>query len=132
VTLTVAATAAMVWPGPGTQAYGAALLTVAAWLVTFDVARHTVRGGGLPRYVAVGLLAGYGWLALAGLLWAGAGPATDGPRYDATLHAVFLGFVLSMIFVHAPVILPAVLRVPLPYHPVFHVPLALLHGSLLV
>jgi hypothetical protein len=39
---------------------------------------------------------------------------------------------MSMIFVHAPVILPAVLRRPLPYHPVLYAPLALLHGSLLL
>jgi hypothetical protein len=31
---------------------------------------------------------------------------------------------------HAPVILPAVLRRPLPYHPVLLVPLVLLHVSL--
>jgi hypothetical protein len=104
------------WRLPALAAGGAALLAglytgllaVTAWLAVFDVARHTVRGRALPRYVAVGLLAGYGWLALAGLLWAGAGPTLDGPRYDATLHAIFLGFTVSMIFVHAPVILPAV------------------------
>src|SRR5690606_34191656 len=38
----------------------------------------------------------------------------------------------SMVFGHAPVILPAVLRVRLPYHPVLYAPLALLHVSLLV
>ena len=112
--------------GPG------GLLAVTAWLVVFDVARRTVRADGLPRYIAAGLLAGYGWLALAGLLWAGAGPVLDGPRYDATLHALFLGFVMSMIFVHAPVILPAVLHRPLPYHRVLYVPLVLLHASLAV
>jgi hypothetical protein len=129
--LVTGATAATLWPGPGHQLFGAGLLTVVAWLVTFDAARRLVRGTGLPRYVAVGLLAGYAWLALAGLLWAGAGATVDGPRYDATLHAVFLGFVMSMIFAHAPVILPAVLRRPLPYHPVLYVPLAVLHLSLL-
>jgi hypothetical protein len=130
--LVAGVTAATVWPGIGYHLFGVALLAVVAWLAVFDVARRTVRATGLPRYVAVGLLVGYGWLALAGLLWAGAGRTVDGPRYDATLHAVFLGFVMSMIFVHAPVILPAVLRRPLPYHPVLYVPLALLHGSLLL
>ncbi|MEV4701863.1 hypothetical protein [Actinoplanes sp. NPDC049316] len=130
--LVTAATAASLWPQTGTQLFGLALLGVTAWLAVFDVARRTVRGTGLPRYVAAGLLAGYAWLALAGLLWAGAGRTGAGARYDATLHAVFLGFTLSMIFVHAPVILPAVLRRPLPYRPVLYLPLALLHGSLLV
>jgi hypothetical protein len=121
----------MLWPGPGYHLWGLALLGLAGWLATFDVARHTVRGRGLPRYVAVGLLAGYGWLGVAGLLWAGGGFSVDGSRYDAVLHAVFLGFTMSMIFAHAPVILPAVLRRPLPYHRVLYVPLALLHLSLL-
>ncbi|GAA1831397.1 hypothetical protein GCM10009682_57490 [Luedemannella flava] len=129
--LVAGVTAATVWPAAGHHLFGAGLLAVVAWLVTFDAARRTVRAAGLPRYVAVGLLAGYAWLALAGVLWAGAGSTMDGPRYDATTHAVFLGFVLSMIFVHAPVILPAVLRRPLPYHPVLYAPLALLHLSLL-
>jgi hypothetical protein len=128
----VAATACVVWPGFGFHAYGLALLGLAVFLARFDVARRTVRSRGLPRYIAVGLLAGYAWLALAGLLWAGGGVTTDGPRYDATIHAVFLGFTLSMVFVHAPVILPAVLRRPLPYHPVLYGPLALLHVSLAV
>jgi hypothetical protein len=48
------------------------------------------------------------------------------------LHAVFLGFVMSMTMAHAPTILPAVLRRPLPYRPVMYLPAALLHSSLLV
>ena len=37
-----------------------------------------------------------------------------------------------MVFGHAPIIFPAVLRVDLLYHPTFYVPLALLHGSLIL
>jgi hypothetical protein len=33
---------------------------------------------------------------------------------------------------HAPVILPAVLRRPLPYHPVMYLPAGLLHASLVL
>jgi hypothetical protein len=128
--LLAGATASLLWPGPGTRLAGLALLGLVGWLVHHDTARRTVRGRGLPRFVAVGLLAGYGWLALAGALWVGAGTAADPARYDAVVHAVFLGFTLSMIFAHAPVILPAVLRRPLPYHPVLYAPLALLHASL--
>jgi hypothetical protein len=102
-----------------------------AWLMVFDVARRTVRARGLPRFIAIGLLAGYAWLALAGVLWSETGQSTAGSAYDARMHAVFLGFTMSMIFVHAPVILPAVLRRPLAYHPALYAPLALLHLSLL-
>jgi hypothetical protein len=129
--LIAGATASTIAAG-GTYLFGAGLLAVTAWLVVFDVARRTVHATGLPRYIAVGLLAGYAWLALAGVLWAGGGAVLDGPRYDAVLHAVFLGFTMSMIFVHAPVILPAVLRRPLPYHRLLFVPLVALHASLLV
>ncbi len=125
------AAASLLWPRVGSQLWGLALLGVVGWLAVFDVARHTVRVRGLPRFVAAGLLAGYGWLAAAGMLWAARGAVPDGPRYDAVLHAVFLGFTMSMIFAHAPVILPAVLRRPLPYHPVLYAPLGLLHASLL-
>ncbi len=52
--------------------------------------------------------------------------------YDAALHALMLGFVFSMVFGHAPIIFPAVLRVAVPYHPLFYAPLALLHFSLII
>ncbi|MDH4060658.1 MAG: hypothetical protein OEU94_07580, partial [Aquincola sp.] len=41
-----------------------------------------------------------------------------------------LGFVFSMVFGHAPIIFPAVLRVAVPYRPWFYLPLVLLHASL--
>ena len=103
---------------------GAVLVLFAAWLLRYDLARITVRQTRLPRFVALCLLAGYFWLAVAGVIFILRGP------WDAALHAVFLGFVFSMIFGHAPVILPAVLGVRFPYSPVLYLPLALLHASL--
>jgi hypothetical protein len=106
------------------RALGAALVLLALWLLAFDLARVTVRQQGLTRYIAVCLLSGYAWLALGGALLAAAF------AYDAALHAIFVGFVFSMVLGHAPVILPAVLRVPLPYHSMLYLPLVLLHASL--
>lgn len=103
---------------------GVVLVLLAAWLFTFDLARITVRQSGLPRYVAWCLLAGYAWLGLSGVL------ISLAMAYDAALHAFFVGFVFSMVFGHAPVILPAVLRVRFAYRPVLYLPLALLHASL--
>jgi len=57
---------------------------------------------------------------------------TSGPAYDAVVHAVFLGFTLSMIMAHSTTILPAVLRRPLPYRPVFWAPMILLHAGLVM
>ncbi|MET9340798.1 hypothetical protein [Nonomuraea sp. NPDC003804] len=125
--------AGSIWqPAAGARITGAGLLAVAVWLAWHDVARRTVRARGLSRYAAVCLLTGYGWLAVAGALWTVTGLAAGSFLYDAALHALFLGFVMSMLFGHAPVILPAVLRVRLPYHPVLYAPLALLHASVAV
>jgi hypothetical protein len=114
----------------GVRIAGVGLLGQAAWLARYDVARRTVRMGGVTRFMACALLAGYMWLAVAGVLWTAYASMVDGPAYDAALHAVFLGFVMSMVFAHAPVIVPAVLRVSLPFHRGFYAHLALLHGSL--
>jgi hypothetical protein len=117
----------------GTLLLGAGMLLLALWLMRQDVARRTVKGRGLPRFIAVCLLTGYAWLALSGLaILVSGGLGYGGPAYDAALHAVLLGFVFSMVFGHAPIILPAVLRVAVPYSPYFYLPLALLHVSLLV
>ena len=117
----------------GLPLFAAALLALALWLLKQDVARRTVRAQGLTRFIAVCLLSCYFWLAVG----AGVGLAADGLArgtlaYDATLHAILLGFVFSMVFGHAPIIFPAVLRVAVPYHPTFYLPLLLLHLSLVV
>lgn len=130
--LVLCAPASLLWPRVGQPLFGLVLLVLVAWLAGHDVARRTVRATGLPRFAAACLLAGYAWLTVAGALWLFAGPVLEGPAYDATVHAVFLGFTLSMIMAHAPVILPAVLRIPLPYRSALYGPATLLHASLLV
>ncbi|RBY84934.1 hypothetical protein DQ241_16640 [Blastococcus sp. TF02A-30] len=124
--------AALLWPAPGSALLGVALLALVGWLAAHDVAWRTIHAQGLTRFMAACMLAGYFWLGVAGMIWLLGGAATTGVRYDAVVHAVFLGFTISMIMAHAPVILPAVLRRPLPYHPVLVVPAVLLHVSLVV
>jgi hypothetical protein len=117
----------------GTLVLGIALVGLAVWLVRQDIARRTVKGRGLTRFIAVCLLSGYVWLAVSGLsILAAGGLAFGGAPYDAALHAVLIGFVFSMVFGHAPIIFPAVLRIAVPYHPYFYAPLVLLHASLVV
>jgi len=118
------------WPEGGGVLFGGALLALAAWLFTFDIARRTVRAAGLSRYMAICLLAGYGWLAAGGIAWAAT--ALGAPARDLALHALGLGFLVSMILGHAPVILPAIARVKLLFGPFFYVPFAVLHLSLLL
>ena len=110
---------------------GLGLIALGAWLLRHDVARRTIRASQLPRFIAACLLLGYIWLIVAGVLFLAFGASyTQGLIYDAATHAIFLGFVLSMIFGHAPIVLPAVLRFPVFYHPALFAPLAFLHLGL--
>ena len=69
---------------------------------------------------------------VAGLIWLVGGQPTSSGAYDASIHGVFLGFGVSMIMAHAPIIFPAVLGRPLPYRPVMWLPLGLLNLGLIV
>lgn len=117
--------------GIGVMLYAAGLVGLALWLLRQDIARRTVRAQGLTRFIAVCLLSGYAWLAVGGVTLLAAG-SLGGGTYDAVLHAILVGFVFSMVFGHAPVIFPAVVRVRMPYHWTFYLPLLVLHASLLV
>ncbi|WP_448060563.1 hypothetical protein [Cellulomonas hominis] len=129
----VLSTTTAVTGSAGVRLAGAGMVAFALWGAVHDVARRTVRVPGVTRFMAVCLLSGYLWLFVGGVIWVVAGDlGSTVAVYDAALHTVFLGFVMSMIFGHAPVIVPAVLRVRLPFHRWFYVHVALLHASLLV
>lgn len=108
------------------------LIGIAGWLIQYDVARRTIRSIEWTRYSAICLLAGYGWLILAGLYGLWLGFPTAGPLYDGLLHMMFVGFVFSMIFAHASVIIPSISGRMVPWHGYFYLPLFLLHGFLAV
>jgi hypothetical protein len=128
--LIAAAVASLLWPVAGYPLLGLALVALSGWLSRHDVARRTIRSAGLTRFMATGMLAGYFWLLVAGGTWLLHGEALVGGSYDVIVHAIFLGFTISMVMAHGPVILPAVLRRPLPYRRVLWAPLVLLHASL--
>jgi hypothetical protein len=109
---------------------GSGLILCGAWLLMYDLARRTVRLSGQIRFTALCMLLGYGWLIIAGLelfvrpiaaFW-----------YDAVVHAVTLGFVLSMIFGHTLIIFPSVVGLTLRYSAVLYVPLLLLQISVVI
>lgn len=117
----------------GIRLAGAGWLALALWLLKYDIAWRTVRQTGLPCYIATSLLAGYFWLAGGGLLWLFFAPFFHaGPYYDAMVHSIFLGFVFSMIFAHAPIILPSIAGLTMPFRKLFYLHAALLHLSLLL
>jgi len=116
----------------GLRVAGVGLLVLGAWLLRFDIARHTIKKTGLTRFIAACLLPGYGWLIVAGILWSVFGLRSTTLMIDAMLHTIFLGFVFSMIFGHAPIILPALLPVDVTYRSAFYAPLVLMQSALVV
>lgn len=128
--LLAGAAASALSPVLGGVLYGASLVLLALWLGVFDIARRTVFAHGLSRYMAVCLLGGYAWLAVAGVAWVGVSLGL--PVRDVALHALGLGFIVSMMMGHAPVILPAIARVKLQFGVFFYLPLAALHLSLIL
>jgi hypothetical protein len=132
----------------GARLSGLGLIALSAWLLRHDMARYAVQKTGLHRFVALSLLSGYVWLAVGGLFMLSLGGVATGLHhdatlhalhehgvrdgYDATLHAIFVGFVFSMIIGHAPIIFPSVLGIALPFRPAFYSHLILLHLSLML
>lgn len=119
------------WPDLAARVNGLGLAMLGAWLLRFDIARRTIKGSGLVKFTAACLLAGHVWLLVGGLVQGVVGATVAGPLYDAWLHAVLVGFIFSMIFGHAPIIFPAVLGAPVPFHRSFYAHLGLLQVGLL-
>lgn len=118
--------------GRGGELVGLLLIALAAWLMRYDVARATVKTSGLPQYSAANMIAAMVWLMVAGVAWVLGGDLALSPVYDTVIHSVTIGFTISMIMAHAAIILPAVIRRPLPYRSYFWVPTVLLNAGLLV
>jgi hypothetical protein len=115
----------------GTRLNGVSLLLMGVWSIQNDLAWRNLRHKlPLTRYIAWCLVPGFVWLGIGGGLNLFFGAQAAGPRYDATLHVVFIGFVISMIFGHAPIIFPAILGVPINFRSSFYIHLILLHISL--
>jgi hypothetical protein len=109
---------------------GSGLILCGAWLLIYDLARRTVRLSGQIRFTALCMLLGYGGLIIAGLeLFARPIAAF---WYDAVVHAVTLGFVLSVVFGHTLIVFPSVVGFTLRYSPVLYAPLLLLQISVVI
>ena len=124
----------------GARLVGVGFVLAAAWLLTYDMARRVLtasrrasgRAGGVPLFSAVCLLVGYGWLGVSGTLWIVHGGWVGVLQYDAVLHSFFLGFVVSMVLGHAPVVFPTVLGITIRFHRGFYAPVVLLHATLVL
>ncbi len=116
--------------GARTRALG--MIALAVWIARFNVPRHALHGSGLPLFLATSLTIASAWLAIAGALWMKSGWVAVGPSYDASLHAFFLGVIVTMIFAHAPIVFPAVTGVRIPMHRSFYAHLIVLQVGLVM
>jgi hypothetical protein len=105
----------------GARLTGLSMLALSLWFLRNDLATRTIHHPNpLTRYIGFCLFSGFLWLGISGLLLLYFGGLFAGPYYDAALHASFIGFVISMIFGHAPIIFPAILGTPIIYTPAFY------------
>lgn len=115
----------------GVRIMGAGTLLLAVWSIKNDIAwRNLNHKMPITRYISWSLALGLIWLGISGILNLIFGGQVAGPRYDAQLHAIFVGFVMSMIFGHSLIIFPAILGIQIQFKPLFYANLILLHLSL--
>lgn len=115
----------------GYIALSAAIAMTATWLLKYDMARHSIKVKGQHRYSGLLLIVGYVWLIIMSVLLLVQQRFAFG--YDAVLHSFFIGFIFSMIFSHAVIILPAVTRQPVKlYRPFLYIWFGLMQTSLLI
>jgi hypothetical protein len=106
--------------GSGGIFFGIGLIILSCWLLLYHINIKNILSKGYPGYFSLAMLFGFSWLLITGILM-----IVGTSHYDAQLHGFFIGFVFSLIFGHAPAMLPRVLSGITLYHP-------LLYGWLLI
>jgi hypothetical protein len=119
-------------PRAGTLTLGVSMILLTVWLFLYDLAMRTIQREGLTKFIAACLLIGYFWLGISGIIAVFFGRLVAGPYYDAYLHTAFIGFTFSMIFGHAPIIFPGILKISMNFNHRFYLHLFLLHLGLLI
>jgi len=111
--------------------FGFSILGVAVWLLRYDPSLLLgFKHNNLRRFMSVNLLLGYIWLAVFGLIRL-LSRLLAGYVYDASIHSFFMGFVLSMIIAHSPLIVPSILQLPkITYKKTFYIATIILTISL--
>ncbi|PSL07763.1 hypothetical protein [Cecembia rubra] len=99
----------------GNWLMGASAIFISFWLLHFDMAKIASKKANQYKFIGIGLRVGYVWLTLNGIILLFFQNHIF--YYDLYLHTFFLGFTFSMIWAHAPIILPMVLNIKeSPYH----------------
>lgn len=128
----LALTATLFTPTLGYPLMGITLAVLIVDVGAHDIALRTIRVPGLTRLMAACMLTGYAWALVAAGIWTVVGPVWSGYAYDTAVHSLTIGFAFSMVMAHAPIIIPAVARRSIPYHPLQWAVWALLQLGLLV
>jgi hypothetical protein len=116
--------------GSGNWLMGVSVILISFWLLHFDMAKIASKKANQFKYIGIGLRVGYVWLTLNGIVLCFLDYHSF--HYDLYLHTFFLGFTFSMIWAHAPIILPLVLNIKQnPYHPILWIGWAVFQISLL-
>jgi len=113
----------------GARFLGAGLVALSLWLFRYDIARGGPRLAPHRQFAAFAMFAGYLWIGLAGCALILAPPAVAPYGYDLALHAILIGFVLSMAMGHSVNAIPAITGAAAPFHSAMYVGLGLLHLS---
>ncbi|MHA2620577.1 MAG: hypothetical protein V2G42_02445 [bacterium JZ-2024 1] len=112
--------------------FGLALAGISGWLLRYDPTPRLWRQSGVVRYSSICLTTGFVWLGISGLLFFAHPVLSSSLRFDAAIHAVFLGFVFSMVMGHFPMIAPALLAVTPKFTHYLYLPVIFFHLSVLV
>lgn len=92
--------------------YGVMVFLLALFLLRYDIAGKNIRSKDPHRFRGWALYVGYGWL----LIHAITSFFFTQSNIDMRVHSFFLGFVMNMVFAHAGIILPAVLKKTMVFH----------------
>lgn len=117
-------------PQVGYPLLGLGLAALMAYMVQHDVALGTWHNSGLTGFMDTCMLSAYAWGLVAAFVWLFAPIEAGGYWTDMGLHALALGFVMTMVIAHADVIIPSVTRRPMPFHPVLWVSWAMVQAGL--
>ncbi len=110
---------------------GFAVIFIALWMMRNDVMRIGIKKSGVIKFSAIALLLANVWLLITGLILLLSGDNLY--SYDMVVHGFFIGYAMSMIIAHGPIILPGVLGLSVkPFHSILYAWLILLHASLLL
>lgn len=85
--------------------FGLISLVTSTLMMRYDIAVKNILSKEPHRFRGWAILVGYIWLIVFAL-----SHLFDLPNVDILIHSFFLGFVMNMVFAHAGIILPVVLR----------------------